>query len=73
MRVFAGGREINVPQRSNGRVDARELRNAMGVPDNRVVLQQKPNGGNTIIPRDGELDIKNFERFMEAPRARRGC
>ena len=72
MKFFAGGREIEVPTDSEGDVDAVEVRRAMGIPNDRVLVQQKPGGENFVLPRSGQVNISPYDRFMDAPRAVRG-
>ena len=71
MRIFAGGKEVDVPTR-NGRANVVDVKRAAGIPDDRMLIQQKPDGGNSILPQNGEFDMKPSDRFMDAPRARRG-
>lgn len=72
MKIFAGGREIEVPTDSQGNVDAVEVRRAANIPNDRVLIQQKHDGGNFIIPKKGNVNMDPYDRFMDAPRAVRG-
>ena len=72
MRIFAGGREIEVPTDSEGNVDAVEVRRVANIPNNRMLVQQKPGGENFILPKNGQVNINPYDRFMDAPRAVRG-
>ena len=72
MKIFAGGREIDVPTDGNGNVDVVEVRRAANIPDDRSLIQQKPSGENFILPRSGRFSINPYDRFMGAPRAERG-
>lgn len=71
MRIFAGGKEVDVPTRG-GRANVVDVKRVAGIPNDRMLIQQKPNGGNTILPQNGEFDLKSSDRFMDAPVARRG-
>ena len=72
MRIFAGGREIEVPTDSQGNVDVVEVRRVANIPNNRMLVQQKPGGENFILPKKGQVNINSNDRFMDAPRAVRG-
>ncbi len=72
MRIFAGGREIEVPTDSQGNVDAAEVRRAANIPNDRMLVQQSPGGENLILPRQGQVAINPDDKFMDAPRAIRG-
>ena len=72
MRIFAGGREIDVPTDSQGNVDVAEVRQAANIPNNRMLVQQRPGGENHILPRHGQVTINPNDQFMDAPRAVRG-
>ena len=72
MKIYAGGREIEVPTDEQGRVNVGEVRRTMNVPDDRLLIQQKPTGENVVLPNQGAIQINPYERFMESPRARRG-
>ena len=72
MKIFAGGREIDVPTDSQGNADVAEVRRAANIPNNRMLVQQRPNGENNILPRQGQVAINSYDQFMDAPRAVRG-
>lgn len=72
MKIFAGGREIEVPTDENGNVDAVEVRRAVNIPSGRALIQQKPSGENYILPRSGQVQINPYDQFMGAPIAERG-
>ena len=72
MRIFAGGREIDVPTDSQGNVDVAEVRQAANIPNNRMLIQQRLDGENHILPRQGQVAINPYDQFMDAPRAVRG-
>ena len=71
MKIFAGGREIEVPTR-DGKANVEDVKRAAGIPDERMLVQQKLDGGNSILPQKGIFDLKPSDRFTDAPRARRG-
>lgn len=72
MKLFAGGREIDVPTDQNGNVDVVEVRHAANIPDNRQIIQQKPTGENFLLPQKGQVQLNPYDQFLGAPRAERG-
>jgi len=72
MRMFANGREIDVPEQHDGTVDVQELRRIAGVSEGRMLAQQKRTGGNHVVPTDGRVAVQPYEHFIEVPRAERG-
>ena len=72
MKIYAGGREVEVPTNYRGKVDVVEVRRAANIPRGRLLVQQKPTGENMILPRHGSVSISPYDRFMDAPRAVRG-
>jgi len=72
MRIFAAGREIEVPTDGNGNVDAVEVRRAINIPSDRAIIQQRPSGENHILPRSGRIHLDPYDQFMGAPIAERG-
>ncbi len=72
MIIFAGGREIEVPTDPQGNVDVAQVRRAANIPDDRMLVQQRPGGENFILPRQGQVAINPYDRFMDSPRGVRG-
>jgi hypothetical protein len=72
MKVCANGREIDVPTDNQGNVEVAEVRRIANVPDNRMIIQQKPNGENIILPQYGLVRVDPYTHFMDSPRGRRG-
>ena len=72
MKIFAAGREIEVPTNAPGDVDVAEVRRAANIPNNRSLIQQRPSGENFILPRNGQVSVNPYDRFMGAPRGVRG-
>ena len=72
MRIFAGGREIDVPTDTQGNVNVVDVRRAANIPDDRMLVQQRPGGDNYVLPKNGQISINSNDRFMDAPRAVRG-
>jgi hypothetical protein len=72
MRVFANGREVEVPADNDGNVDVVQVRRAANIPDDRDVIRQMPEGANALIPKRGNLRVNPYDRFMDISRAKRG-
>ncbi len=72
MKMFAGGREVNIPTDEQGKVNAVEVRRILDIPDNRQVIQQKPTGENFLLPKKGQVQLDSYDQFLESPRAVRG-
>ena len=49
MQVMINSRLIEVPTHSDGSIDSDVLRQAAGIPPNRALVSQKPDGGNQVI------------------------
>jgi hypothetical protein len=72
MRIYAGGREVEIPTDASGNADVAEVRRAANVPEGRLLIQQKPTGENLILPKNGSVTLHNYDQFMDSPRAVRG-
>ncbi len=72
MRIFAAGREIEVPTDANGDVDVGEVRRTANIPNDRSLIQQRSSGENFILPRNGHISVSPYDRFMGAPIGVRG-
>jgi hypothetical protein len=72
MRIFAGGREIDVPTDSRGNVNVEDVRRVVNVPVSRALILQRPSGENSILPKHGLVEIGPYDRFIQAPLAKRG-
>jgi hypothetical protein len=72
MRIYAGGREREIPTNSDGDVDAVEVRRAANIPDDRALIMQRSSGENFVVPKRGRIHVNPWDRFMETPRAERG-
>ena len=61
MKIFANGREINVPANKRGEVDVVEVRRAANIPNDRLLVQQKPTGETqeSICQREGVTNVAN--------------
>jgi len=72
MRIIMNGREVNVPADNNGGVDSDSLREVSGVPDDRPLLLQGPDGGNRLVNPGERVFVRPGESFLDCPRHRRG-
>ena len=72
MRIFAGGREVEIPTDSEGNVNVEQVREAANIPPERALIQQRSSGENIVMPRHGQVRLNPYDSFMHAPRARRG-
>lgn len=72
MRMFAGGREIEIPTDSEGNADVQEIRQAVNIPMNRMPIIQRDTGENFIVPYNGQIQLHPYDRFLDAPIAKRG-
>lgn len=68
-RVFVAGREIEIP---NGQMNAKDLREAAGIPPDRMLIRQDHSGKNIIMPKRGSITVNSEDHYRDAPIARRG-
>ncbi|MCF7955253.1 MAG: hypothetical protein K9M75_05585 [Phycisphaerae bacterium] len=72
MRIFAGGREIEIPTDSEGNADVEEIRRVVNIRENRMPIIQRNTGENFIVPTNGQIKLNPYDRFLDAPIAKRG-
>lgn len=72
MKVFANGREVDVPTDQDGNVDVVQVRRAANIPNSRDIIQQGSDGSNTLMPKKGMMSASPYDRFMDVSRAQRG-
>lgn len=72
MKLYVGGREIEIPKDEQGKVNVVEVRRQLNLPDNRMLIQQKSTGENVILPDKGQVLLNPYDRFIESGRAVRG-
>ncbi|MCZ6652358.1 MAG: hypothetical protein O7D91_04955 [Planctomycetota bacterium] len=72
MRQMINGHLVDVPTDSDGSVDSDDLREAAGVPHDRPLILQLPNGSNQLINPGEKMRVKPGQYFMDAPVHRRG-
>ena len=72
MRQMVNGRVIQVPTDTDGGLDSDSLREAAGVPHERPLILQLPDGSNQLINPGEKLKVKPDQYFTDAPAHRRG-
>jgi hypothetical protein len=69
---MVNGRVVEVPTDNSGGLDSDALRAAAGVPDDRPLVLQKPDGTNQVINPGEKIFVQPGQYFMDAPAHRRG-
>jgi len=72
-RVFAGGREVDIPTDERGYGKVRDIYAKAKIPIQRVLVQQKSNGENCVVPKSGMILLTPEARFMDTCTVKRGC
>ncbi len=72
MRRIVGGQEVEIPEGRNGRVDVNELRSRLGLPRNRMLIAQNPDGSNRVVSNRGKVALSPYEHLIDAPTLVRG-
>jgi hypothetical protein len=72
MRHMVNGHVVDIPVESDGSVDSDVLRAAAGVPEERPLIHQTQDGGNSIVNPGEKLHLKPGQYFLDAPPHRRG-
>ena len=72
MRHRVNGRVVEITTNPDGSIDTDALRKAAGIPQNRSLILQLPDGNNRVI-NDGEnLQVQPEQYFVDAPSHVRG-
>lgn len=71
MRVHVNGREIDIPD-NQGKIDSNILRRISQIPENRVLVLQRPDRGNLVINPGENVQVDALSRFVDAPAHTRG-
>jgi len=69
---MAGGRVVEIPTDSDGRVNVEELRRTPGVAPHRALIRQTPEGENYVLPQHGTIEVGPYDQFLDAARGIRG-
>ena len=72
MRQMVNGRIVDVPTDHDGGVNSNDLRRAAGVPDNRPLILQMPDGTNQVVNFGEKLKVQPNQYFVDAPAHTRG-
>ena len=70
--IFANNRKIEIPEDADGSIDIPTLRRISNIPGGRALIQQDASGANQVLPTHGRIKLDRHNRFIEAPRAKRG-
>lgn len=72
MRQMINGRCFDVPTDSSGRLNSDALRAAAGIPEDRPLVLQLPDGKNQLINPGEAVGVNPGQYFIDAPIHRRG-
>ncbi|MGD1020126.1 MAG: hypothetical protein ABSA12_12510 [Verrucomicrobiia bacterium] len=72
MIQMVNGREVDIPTDSGGGIDSDVLRHAAGVPEDRPLILQMPDGNNQLLNPGEKLVVRPNQYFMDAPAHIRG-
>ena len=72
MRQMVNGRLVDVPTEHDGSFNSNNLRRAAGVPANRPLILQLPDGTNQLINYGEKVNVQPGQYFMDAPAHTRG-
>ncbi|MDA1278408.1 MAG: hypothetical protein O2960_30825 [Verrucomicrobia bacterium] len=72
MRQMVNGQVVDVPTGSDGALNSDTLRKAAGIPDDRPLVLQMPDGNNHLVNPGERLKINPGQYFMDAPLHTRG-
>lgn len=72
MRQMINGRLVDVPTDHDGSFNSNDLRRAAGVPEDRPLILQLPDGTNQLINHGEKLKVQPNQFFTDAPAHTRG-
>ena len=72
MRHMLDGRIIELETQSDGSVDSEALRQAAGIPEERPLIVQMPDGSNTQVNPGERVMVRPGQSFFDAPVHKRG-
>lgn len=73
MQHMVNGRVVELQTQPDGSIDSDALRQAAGIPENRQLILQLPDGSNRIINPGENIRVPPQQFFMDAPVHKRGC
>jgi hypothetical protein len=72
MQHMVNGRVVELQTQPDGSIDSDALRQAAGIPENRQLILQLPDGSNRIINPGENIRVPPQQFFMDAPVHKRG-
>lgn len=69
---MVNGQVVDIPLEPDGSIDSDVLRGVAGIPAERPLIQQMPNGSNRVVNPAETLRVKPGQFFIDAPPHRRG-
>lgn len=72
MKHMVNGKMFELPTEPDGSVDSNRLRKAAGIPDDRPLILQMPDGSNRVINPGERVYLRPGEAVIDAPEHVRG-
>ena len=72
MRHMVNGRVVEIKTNPDGTVSGDALRKAAGIPANRPLILQLPDGDNRVINMGENVQVQPDQFFIDAPSHTRG-
>jgi len=72
MIQMVGGREVEIPENVDGRIDVEEVRHQFGLTPIRILIEQLPDGSNRVLPGKGKVHMDPYSHLLDAPQLTRG-
>lgn len=67
MQCWINCMEHDIPTRGDGTTDADAIKKEGGIPPDRLVIRQDPDGSNHIINPEDEIPVQPGDRFTDSP------
>jgi hypothetical protein len=72
MRQFINGREYDIPTNPDGSINSNTLRKASGIPSNRALIMQNPDGSNRMVNPGQNLNVRPGQHYSDMFLHKRG-
>lgn len=72
MRQYVNGKMVELPVDRDGCVDSDAIRRAAGLPSDRQLILQSPDGGNRIVNPGERIALQPGQSSTDAPLHKRG-
>jgi hypothetical protein len=72
MKHMVNGRLVELSTERDGSIDSDRLRKAAGIPDDRPLILQMPDGSNRVVNPGERVYLKPGESIIDAPEHKRG-